>query len=308
MVNFLSGTYTASFAHTITSTYGTKGSEWLSSLPTIIQKCSNQWKLTDLKPYPMLTYNYVMFGMMNSTPIILKLRCNPTDLHKEVAALEAYNGYGSAQVLAHDLNLGAMILERALPGETLASFFSDNDQKATTIAADCIRLLHQAPFASNSLLFQSLEQTVPDFKSTLTALDPFIKHAQELKKKLLTTEQEKVLLHGDFHQGNILSSAHENWIVIDPEGIIGDPIYDLAVYIRNPLTELLACSDPLTIINNRITTFATTLGYEPQRIYDWTYLQAVSSAYWSLEDGLDITRHVAFLKLLEQMDGYNKSH
>jgi len=43
------------------------------------------------------------------------------------------------------------------------------------------------------------------------------------------------------------------------------------------------------------------LGYTPQCIYNWTYLQTVSSAYWSIEDKLDITRHIAFLTLLERI-------
>ncbi|HEV2601786.1 MAG TPA: hypothetical protein VGT41_05860 [Candidatus Babeliales bacterium] len=55
------------------------------------------------------------------------------------------------------------------------------------------------------------------------------------------------------------------------------------------------------IIFKRITDFAQLLGYDAQRIYDWTYLQAMTSAYWSIEDGLDVTNRVAFLRLLQQV-------
>lgn len=301
MSNSTNFSYSNTFAHTIISTYGTKGSQWLESLPTIIKECINQWHLSELKPYQILTYNYVMSGIMHDAAIVLKLRCSHTELEKEVTALEAYNGYGCVKVLAHNLNLGAIILERAIPGESLASLFPHDDEKATRIAADLIRSLHQSPIPNPSF-FQSLEQTLPYFKATLTLLDPFITKAQELRKQLLTTQQEKVLLHGDFHHGNILSSANHQWLVIDPEGIIGDPLYDLAVYIRNPLTELIAFPNASTIISNRINDFATLLGYDRQRIYDWVYLQAASSAYWSIEDGLDITRHIAFLTLLEKIN------
>jgi streptomycin 6-kinase len=222
-------------------------------------------------------------------------------LQQEITALEALKGHGCVQLLAYDLNIGAMILEQAVPGKPLTALFPHDDAKATRIAANCVRLLHQAPLPKSSL-FQTLEHTLPHFKKTGTALDPFIIRAQELKQQLLATPQGNVLLHGDFHGGNILSSAHHQWVVIDPEGIIGDPVYDLTVYIRNPLTELVTCPDSLTIISNRIRDFATILGYTPQHMYDWTYLQAVISAYWSIEDKLDITRHIAFLTLLDSVE------
>lgn len=300
MINPTDFTYNDTFNNTISSTYSIKGTQWLASLPTIIEQCALQWNLSALKPYPVLTYNYVMSGTMHDKPIVLKLRCDQTELQQEIAAVEALNGYGCVRVLAYDLNLGAMILERAVPGEPLTTLFPHDDTKATRIAANCIQSLHKAPFPESSL-FQTLEQTLPHFTKTATALDPFIIRAQELKKQLLATQQENVLLHGDFHGGNILSSDHNQWVVIDPEGIIGDPVYDLAVYIRNPLTELIACPDALTIISNRMHDFATLLGYTPQQMYDWTYLQTVSSAYWSIEDKLDITRHIAFLTLLKKL-------
>ena len=288
------------FEDTITNTYGIKGTQWLASLPIIIERCALQWNLSALKPYPNLTYNYVMSGMIDHKPVVLKLRCDQTELQQEIAAVEALNGYGCVRVLAYNLNYGAMILERAVPGESLTTLFPHDDQKATRIAADCMQALHKAPLPESSL-FKTLEQTLPHFTKTATALDPFIIRAQELKKQLLATQQKNVLLHGDFHSGNILSSDHNQWVVIDPEGTIGDPLYDLAVYIRNPLTELVACPDALIIISNRINDFATSLGYTPQCIYNWTYLQTVSSAYWSIEDKLDITRHIAFLTLLERI-------
>jgi len=47
--------------------------------------------------------------------------------------------------------------------------------------------------------------------------------------------------------------------------------------------------------------FASHFGCSPNRIFNWTYLQAVSSAYWSVEDGLDITNHVQFLTRLQNI-------
>jgi streptomycin 6-kinase len=289
--------YSDTFAHTITSTYGTKGTQWLAQLPQLVEQCAAEWNLTELKHYQHLTYNYVLSGMMQGTPIALKLRCDHAALLKEAVALKAFEPFRGVKLLAH--NDSALLLERALPGEPLATLFPHNDAQATHIAADCLRSLHQAPIPT-SPLFPTLEQLLPHFTEEPRALAPFIAHARVLRSQLLTTQTKQVFLHGDFHHGNILSSG-TNWCLIDPEGIIGDPLYDLAIYIRNPITELIEASHAQTLIKNRMSDFAELLGYDTQRIYDWTYLQAVTSAYWSIEDGLDASRHVAFLKLIEEM-------
>lgn len=64
-------------------------------------------------------------------------------------------------------------------------------------------------------------------------------------------------------------------MVIDPKGLIGDPVYEVAAFICNPIPELLNRNDATTIIRNRVTCFAETLQYPSQRILDWCFVQAV---------------------------------
>ena len=292
--------YSANFAHTITSTYGARGTEWLEQLPTLVEQCAQQWQIIDLHPVKNLTYNYVLFGMQDGAPIVLKLRCTVADVHKEITALKAFEALGCVKVIAHDTKLGAILLERVMSGEALTLLFPQQDMQATHIAAKLLDTLHRVVVPSNQT-FPLLAQVLPDLSKEPQALMPFLARARELKRQLFSTQQKSVLLHGDFHQGNILSASNERWVVIDPEGIIGDPIYDLAVYIRNPLQELVSTPHAREIIANRIHEFAQLLRYNAQRIADWVYVQAVCSAYWSIEDGLDVTHHVAFLSILNSL-------
>jgi len=303
--------YSNSFAHTITSVYGSKGAQWLEQLPQLVTQCAVEWQLSALQTYPTLTYNYVLFGMMNDMPIVLKLRCDTAQALQEAAALKAFESFGGVKLLAHNAPLNALLLERVVPGTPLSDLFPDEDACATRIAAKLVKMLHQAPIPETHS-FPSLEQVIPDFAKDPHPLAPFIAHARTLRSRLLSTQPKqkqsspageiKFLLHGDFHAGNILlSSNNDTLVVIDPEGILGDPLYDLAVYIRNPRTELIANPQAHVIVKNRINSFAQLLGYDAQRIYDWVYLQAVTSTYWSIEDGLDVSEHVAFLTLLQKI-------
>ncbi len=290
--------YNDTFAHTITSVFGTRGKQWLNELPTIIDQCAQMWQLTDLKPVDALTYNYVLSGNMLNKPIVLKIRCDHQALEKEVAMLHAYANYGAVKVIAHNYDLGVVLLERIIPGNPLSSLFPHDDRIATAIAAQLVQRIHQAPVAATANL-PTLEQLLPTFDKEPDGLKPWIDRARILRSRLLSSTTTPVLLHGDFHQDNILASADEQWIIIDPEGVIGNPIYDIAVYMRNPLDKLITTQHSTAIITNRLQDFATLLGYSMQDIYDWTYLQTLVSAYWSIHDGLDCKRYVTFLKLLD---------
>lgn len=289
--------YSDTFAHTITSIYGTMGEQWLRKLPSLVVQCSVKWNLTGMTVFSNLTYNYVLAGTRNNAHIVLKLRCDRYALEKEVAALRAFQGPVCVKVIEYDQQLGALLLEQIIPGVSLSALVFDNDAQATTIAGHLIQQLHQAV---PSDIFPTLEKIIPTFDKESQELKPFIAHASMLKQQLLATQPQQVLLHGDFHHENILSQDNV-WMVIDPEGIVGDPGYDLAVFIRNPLKLLVHQPHVSMLIKNRIVNLATCIGYDTQRLYDWTYLQTVVSAYWSVEDGLDISNHVTFLQILESI-------
>ncbi|MBM4212078.1 MAG: streptomycin phosphotransferase, partial [Gammaproteobacteria bacterium] len=138
-------------------------------------------------------------------------------------------------------------------------------------------------------------------KDWLKALDKdwnipnhYLQIARQLRDQLLKTAALDVLLHGDLHHDNILLNG-DNWLVIDPKGVIGEPAYQVAAFIRNPIPELMHHADATTIIHNRITRFAAALELPSQRILDWCFVQAVLSWVWAIEDGWDTTSYFEHL-------------
>ena len=43
------------------------------------------------------------------------------------------------------------------------------------------------------------------------------------------------LVHGDFHHHNLLSSDGADWVAIDPKPMLGEPEYDVAPFLWNPI-------------------------------------------------------------------------
>ena len=87
-----------------------------------------------------------------------------------------------------------------------------------------------------------------------------------------------------------------------PKGVIGEPAYEVAALIRNPIQELLNHADAPNIIHNRVTRFAELLELPSQRILDWCFVQAVLAWVWALEDGCD----VSYFEYLTKV--FNKAH
>jgi streptomycin 6-kinase len=284
------------FEQNIINLYGEKGRQWLDRLPNLVIQLANTYELSNLKPVNNLSYNYVLSGFQDSQPIILKLGLDIGGFKREAEALIALEGFGVVQVFSE--NAGLLLLECATLGVSLTSYFPKNDNESINITADVIKRLHKAPLPS--------AYAFPHIKDWLEALDgdlkipaQTLKKAREIRDQLLKTAGPDVLLHGDLHQDNMLQNGN-GWVVIDPKGVVGEPAYEVAAFIRNPMPELMNHDDAPNIIHNRVTRFAQILELPSQRILDWCFVQAVLAWVWALEDGCDDTYFKKLTKLFER--------
>ncbi|WP_341756234.1 MULTISPECIES: aminoglycoside phosphotransferase family protein [unclassified Candidatus Tisiphia] len=291
------------FKTNIINIYGNQGKVWLDNLPRIIDELAEEYGLSNLKLVDNLSYHYVLEGFQGEQPIILKLGLDIDGLKRELLALKVFLGFGSVKVLAE--SQGLLLLARAVSGISLKSYFFTKDYEAIQIACDVMTRLHQ-----DSLL---PIECFPYVKDWLTVLDKewdiptyYLEKARKLRDKLLNTSSRLVLLHGDLHHDNILQDG-DDWVIIDPKGVIGEQSYEVAAFIRNPFPELLGVKNVDTIIANRITKFATLLGLDTQRISDWCFVQVILSWIWALEDGCDVLIWAELTKIFDELLGRNYS-
>jgi streptomycin 6-kinase len=172
-----------------------------------------------------------------------------------------------------------------MPGTSLKDYFPNQEQESIEIACGVMKKLHQANIPTT--------HNFPHIKDLLAALDKdwpipdeYLQKARKLRDQLLQTSEPDVLLHGDLHHDNILQNGND-WLAIDPKGVVGEPAYEVAAFIRNPIPELLTHADAPNIIQGRVTRFAELLGIPAKRIHDWCFVQAVLAWVWALEDGCD---------------------
>ena len=279
------------FQQFIMATYGSQGKNWLAELPNLIEHIAKKWDLSYLSPLEHLSYHYLLKGFQQSKPVILKLGLDITALQHEALVLNTFSNCGVIQVLAQDL--GALLLECAIPGTLLKVTYPSQDNYAVLVTCKLIQRLQQVP---------SVNYPVPTIQHWLEVLNkhwdipkPYLTLARKLRDNLLSTATSPILLHGDLHHDNILKHG-ENWVIIDPKGVMGEPIYEVAAYIRNPIETLFTVHDLPEITKNRILAFSKFFNYDPERIHHWCFVQAVLSWIWAIEDNTD---YQPFKKLTE---------
>jgi streptomycin 6-kinase len=270
------------------SRVGAASIAWLAELPEIIATVSHRWSLTLGPPFPRLSYNYAApVTLHDGTEAVLKLCPPDPEFTVAVTALCRFPATASVRVIAHDLTLGALLLERLTPGTPIIDL--SDDRQATGIALDVMQRLWTAPPLAAPVpnladWFRGFDNLTPLFPGITQPSPDLLRRTELLVANLLATSSSSLLLHGDLNYGNVLSS-HRGWLAIDPHGVIGDPVFDTAILLHDPEDRILSAPDAQAFLARRVDQIATTTGFDYSRVRDWGIAYAVLSAVWTAEDG-----------------------
>ena len=263
--------------------HGDAGREWLERLPALALEIARRWQLTLEPPFTNGFVDYVTpVRRADGSPAVLKLCFVDVEFLSGAAALHAYEGRAAVRLLEADLDKGALLLERLEPGEPLSTLADATAEMHT--AAEIMRGLWQAPATDAALLRMdswvaqaNLPSSLPLHKRSQPWIEKALRHASEL----LEEPHAEVLLHGDLHFDNILSSQR-GWLAIDPKGIVGDPAWELAPLLINNLQA--AGADWPALVRDRIDQLIDELSLNRERAYALACVRCLQSRFWSLRD------------------------
>ncbi len=279
------------FRQTILALHGEAGRKWLGVLPALLADYAMRWGLTLEAPFENLSYNYAAPARCaNGSLSVLKLGFPNIELRTEIAALRHFDGQGSVRLLEADEENCAMLLERIIPGETL---WDVDDEIATALLLDVMPQLWKPyfgeyPFPSTADWGRRFARLLERHDGKTGKLDKrTVEKAEKLFFELLASSAEPVLLHGDLHHDNLLSAECQPYVAIDPKGVLGEPCYEVGAFLRNPMPGLLEKEEPRGLMQRRVDMIVERLGFDRQRVIGWGMSQAVLSAIWCDEDGVD---------------------
>lgn len=281
------------FLHNIHNAFGEAGKNWLTDLPALLDEAAQKWNLRLGAPL-LLSYNYVCaVTRADDTEAVLKLGVPNRELRSELNALRLFAGDGACRLLEADDDRYMFLLERLRPGQMLAEL--EEDEARTQIAAGVMQNLWRTPpqqdgFIRLSEWFNELNGLRPRYQG---GTGPFpqalVERVEALLPGLFAGSQPEILMHGDFHHFNVLSSER-GWLAIDPKGVIGPRGYETGPLLMNPVPDWPFRPDALRQTARRIAILSERLGLERETLRDWGLCHCLLSAWWDLtpeDTGID---------------------
>jgi streptomycin 6-kinase len=257
------------------------GAEWLASLPEIVEACRAQWSLTLDEPFePAHIALVVPAKQADGRSVVLKVNFPDEESEHEAEALAHWAGEGAVELVANDRSRRAILVERCVPGEQLWSV--EEDAEATRIAAAILRRLWRAP--PPDVPFRQLADEAARWAQELPRdwealgkpfgrrlLDGTIATCLELG----SDQGEAVVLHQDFHGGNVLRAERAPWLAIDPKPLLGEREFDAASLLRDRRWEL-GRGGEAGRIRRRLDVLEDELGLDRERMRRWGIAHALA--------------------------------
>ncbi|TXR48944.1 aminoglycoside phosphotransferase family protein [Phyllobacterium endophyticum] len=260
-------------------------------LDAIAETFPAEWKVSSPELVAeTATSRIVKVRLEDGAPAIVK-HLTPLGMREELGGthyLEWHDGKGCIRLLAQRGN--NLLLEYAGAHTLLDHLNEHGDDAATQVFVEMFLELSQTkqtgrPAPQDLIplrtMFSSLF-TKAEGDRKLGVRSQFVE-AAELADRLLNDQRDVQPLHGDLHHENILY-GERGWLVIDPKGLMGDPMYDAANMFYNPLDR-----DDLRSSESRAFSMAQTFSHAFNRdittILGFGMVHACLSASWHDEDG-----------------------
>ncbi|MGW4898338.1 aminoglycoside phosphotransferase family protein [Kitasatospora sp. NPDC004240] len=270
---------------------GEAGRRWLAELPDRVAAHLGRWDLTlerVLDPGGSLSLvGYVHRDDLS--PAVLKAGLLTPETAREHAALTHWAGRGAVLLLDADPAEGVLLLERLhgeIPLRSLA------EPKAMLEATSLLRRLWVP--APEGHTFQTVAERVAVAGEELRSqgalpaaadASALVAEALESAEGLLVSAPEELLLHGDFHHGNVLAADRAPWLAIDPRPLVGERAFDLARLAQDRLDTLLGSPGPGAAARRRLHQLAEAVEVDHPRLRGWTLFRSVRAGLRALAGG-----------------------
>lgn len=283
----------------ISNLYGSQGTEWIANLPALITILTNYWNLSEIIPVSNMTFNYVAKAILKTRePVVLKISYDRQSIINEKSALTNLGSQGSIKLIDYSNKYNALLLQQAIPGITLKSLYQEQQDYVIDCYVETMQRLHHQhlpkklnhPHITDWL--KALNQ--PTLEQIPVAL---LNKAIELRNKLLSSTKQLIFLHGDLHHDNILKHGNE-WLAIDPKGVIGEVEFEIAAFDFMYVNELAATIDVKNLLAKRVELLAQKSGLDAQRIKYWVFVRLILMAAWCIEDNGDPRGAIKLAELL----------
>jgi streptomycin 6-kinase len=275
---------------------GPEGRLWLERLGCLIRALERDWGVSIGSTLSGGSESYVAAARTESgEDAVVKIEMPPYgSFANEVRTLIAAGGRGYVRLLDHDQERRAMLQERLGPS-LRASGLSVSAQIEILCATLGRAWNVPAPAGLPSGAEKALRHS-GFIAATWEELNrPCSRYVVERALAFAEIRESgfdpgaSVLVHGDAHSANALRDpkyASERFKLVDPDGLLAEPAYDLAIPMREWSRELLD-GDVKRLGRDRCAYLSRLTGVDPRAIWEWGFIERVSTGLLAIRVGAD---------------------
>lgn len=253
---------------------------WLEQLPALVAELESEWSFTVGRGYDGGNEAFVADANLDDgSEAVLKVFI-PRDAESarnEITVLRLADGDGCARLLRSDLSRGAMLIERL--GARLGDSGLPAAQRREILCAAAERLWRLVPDSPLPTGAEKGRWLIDFVTRTWEQLERpcskgAVTYAIECVERRIAEHDDgsSVLVHGDIHEWNALKAEH-GYKLIDPDGLLAEPEYDLGVIMRQ---------DPIDPADPRYAArgLAQLTGLDETATWEWAAVERLSSGLW----------------------------
>ncbi|TFE26254.1 aminoglycoside phosphotransferase family protein [Cohnella luojiensis] len=275
------------------------GKDFYEKVLRDIEEYAVKWTLTSFQFVPSYSANLVFICYSeNFGRVVLKIG-NPSfgEIVTEFNTLSQYNGRRFCRVFNADIEKGVILEECVRPGNPLRD--ESSLDRRLSVFCSLYKGLHITP--AKAEIYPTYTEWVGRITEYMSKrqdckeLYLYMKKAKDICLSVSTLYSQKMLLHGDFHHDNILLGNDGEYIIIDPKGVIGDPVFDIPRFILNEFGDE-TIPDLYKKINDIICTLEKNLNIPNDIIKQCLYVETAMGVCWSVQDGATPEEYPSLLK------------
>jgi streptomycin 6-kinase len=261
---------------------------WLRGLSDLVAALESEWGIRVGDVYEDGTEAFVAAVTTgDGTAAVLKLLVprRSGDADHEIVVLRRCAGEGCVALLRDDPARGALLLERL--GPPLSELGLPVDERQEILCATARKVWRPAEglgLPTGAVKARWLSEWIERAWESLgrpcrrEAVDYALQCS--LSRERAYDPERAVLVHGDVHQWNALR-AGRGFKLVDPDGLMAEPEYDLGIVMREDPTELMA-GDPWA----RAVRLAALTDTDATAIWEWGVVERVSTGLLGAQIGM----------------------
>ena len=277
---------------------GTEGRRWLAGLSRLIRDLERGWGVTVGRALSGGSESYVAAAKTDDgEDAVVKLEMPPYESFAgEVRTLLAAEGRGYARLLNRDEGrhatlqerLGPSLRESGLPVPARVEILCATLRSAWEVPAPpgLQTGAEKARWLSGFITATWEETNRPCSRRVVQRALAFTE-----RREAVFDPAASVLVHGDAHDANALQDPERTrgrarFKLVDPDGLLAEPAYDLGILMREWSGELLG-GDATRLARERCDRLSHLTGVDPRAIWERGFVERVSTGLLATRVGAD---------------------